>query len=309
VPEGERHLAVTTGAGREHIALLQHGEGTPWVVAWHGLGVDNRLSGWELVLPAKAGNSILCAGLPGHGGVGGDGFHEAGPARAAHPAWSPGSFMETGEGVLRAVAEESGAPVYVAGSSLGAVPALGAVLRAPELVAGLILLSPLVWGTVGGLLRLWSWLSVRPALCRRVIGLSLLPGRRSARLAELTCRPLVADWAAFMHDAGARGVVRRHHGQARTGPAAITASLRVVQRVDMRPALLAAPARAPTLVLHGTRDRIVPYEQGRWLAAHLPGARLQPLPRVGHLPQAECAALVARAIRDWLREQQGARGA
>lgn len=39
---------------------------------------------------------------------------------------------------------------------------------------------------------------------------------------------------------------------------------------------------APTLVLHGTTDPMLPIEHGHALAAEIPGARLMPLPGVGH---------------------------
>jgi pimeloyl-ACP methyl ester carboxylesterase len=39
---------------------------------------------------------------------------------------------------------------------------------------------------------------------------------------------------------------------------------------------------APTLVLHGTTDPMFPIEHGEALAAEIPGARLLPLPGVGH---------------------------
>ena len=39
---------------------------------------------------------------------------------------------------------------------------------------------------------------------------------------------------------------------------------------------------APTLVLHGTTDPMFPIEHGEALAAEIAGARLLPLPGVGH---------------------------
>ncbi|MGI5241349.1 alpha/beta fold hydrolase [Dactylosporangium sp. CA-139066] len=39
---------------------------------------------------------------------------------------------------------------------------------------------------------------------------------------------------------------------------------------------------APTVVLHGTEDPLFPLEHGRALAAAIPGARLVPLPGMGH---------------------------
>ena len=41
--------------------------------------------------------------------------------------------------------------------------------------------------------------------------------------------------------------------------------------------------KVPTLVIHGDEDVVVPVENGRLLAAKIPGARLLILPGVGHL--------------------------
>ena len=45
------------------------------------------------------------------------------------------------------------------------------------------------------------------------------------------------------------------------------------------------PARitAPTLVVHGGRDRMVPFAHGAWLAAQSPAAEWWPCPGDGHL--------------------------
>jgi pimeloyl-ACP methyl ester carboxylesterase len=40
--------------------------------------------------------------------------------------------------------------------------------------------------------------------------------------------------------------------------------------------------RVPTLVQHGTADRLVPVEAGRYLAAHIPGAEYQEFEGAGH---------------------------
>jgi pimeloyl-ACP methyl ester carboxylesterase len=43
-----------------------------------------------------------------------------------------------------------------------------------------------------------------------------------------------------------------------------------------------AKVSAPTLVLHGTEDPLLPYEHGRALAREIPGARLVAMERTGH---------------------------
>nr|WP_241747876.1 alpha/beta hydrolase [Microbacterium aquimaris] len=52
----------------------------------------------------------------------------------------------------------------------------------------------------------------------------------------------------------------------------------------------------PTVVIHGTADRIVPVENGRLLAETMPAARSLELPGAGHLPHLEDPALIGRHI-------------
>jgi class 3 adenylate cyclase len=60
----------------------------------------------------------------------------------------------------------------------------------------------------------------------------------------------------------------------------MAAIVRVAFETDVRPVL--ASVRAPTLVLHRTGDPFVSVEHGRYLAQHIPGARLVELPGVDH---------------------------
>lgn len=64
--------------------------------------------------------------------------------------------------------------------------------------------------------------------------------------------------------------------------------------------------RQPALVIHGTEDRIVPYENGIKLATSLRSAQLMTLQRVGHLPFLEDPADFARRVCDFLDQQERA---
>jgi pimeloyl-ACP methyl ester carboxylesterase/DNA-binding winged helix-turn-helix (wHTH) protein len=68
--------------------------------------------------------------------------------------------------------------------------------------------------------------------------------------------------------------------------------------------------RAPTLVLHATGDAAVPFEQGRLLAAHIPGARFVPLESRNHiLLAAEPAwARFMAETQAFLREEESGAG-
>jgi pimeloyl-ACP methyl ester carboxylesterase len=65
-------------------------------------------------------------------------------------------------------------------------------------------------------------------------------------------------------------------------PRAAMALMRMNWEIDVAHVLPAI--RVPTLVLHLTGDRAVPVEQGRHLAATIPGARLVELPGEDHIP-------------------------
>jgi pimeloyl-ACP methyl ester carboxylesterase len=58
---------------------------------------------------------------------------------------------------------------------------------------------------------------------------------------------------------------------------------------------------APTLVVHGTEDPLVPPPNGAALARAIPGARLVELPQCGHLPMWECPERLAAVVHDFLR--------
>jgi len=64
-------------------------------------------------------------------------------------------------------------------------------------------------------------------------------------------------------------------------PATAIAWLEMVQDTDVRATLPAV--RVPTLVLHRRGDQLIPVEHARYLAEHIPGARLVELPRGDHL--------------------------
>jgi pimeloyl-ACP methyl ester carboxylesterase len=60
--------------------------------------------------------------------------------------------------------------------------------------------------------------------------------------------------------------------------------------------------RAPTLVLWGKEDRLVPQSEGLALSSAIAGARFATIPGVGHLPQEEDPAEFARAVSSFLGE-------
>ncbi|MEK7446640.1 MAG: alpha/beta fold hydrolase, partial [candidate division NC10 bacterium] len=59
--------------------------------------------------------------------------------------------------------------------------------------------------------------------------------------------------------------------------------------------------RVPTLVIHGTADRRVPFDDARYLAEHIPGARLYPFEGSDHLPLFTATRAFCEALRQFVR--------
>jgi pimeloyl-ACP methyl ester carboxylesterase/predicted glycosyltransferase len=86
-----------------------------------------------------------------------------------------------------------------------------------------------------------------------------------------------------------------------TTPEVLIEVLREIRKDNVRDLL--AKIAVPTLVLHGTRDRIVPYKVGAEIAETIPGARFVTFEGGGHgLPGRE-AVKVNQLIRDFVLER------
>lgn len=59
---------------------------------------------------------------------------------------------------------------------------------------------------------------------------------------------------------------------------------------------------APTLILWGAQDRLIPVSAGQWLARTMPNARLVIYPGIGHLPQEEAPAATLGDLQPWLAQ-------
>ncbi|HSJ77148.1 MAG TPA: alpha/beta hydrolase [Erythrobacter sp.] len=63
-----------------------------------------------------------------------------------------------------------------------------------------------------------------------------------------------------------------------------------------------AAITAPTLILWGEEDRLIPLAAGQWLAKTMPNAALKAYPRIGHLPQEEAVSATLGDLEPWLGE-------
>lgn len=82
------------------------------------------------------------------------------------------------------------------------------------------------------------------------------------------------------------------------GPFNVLRGLRNTLRDDVRPLL--AELRAPTLIVWGRHDTIIPLEHGKVLRAHIPGSRLLVLERAYHNPMVDRPSDFDAAVLNFL---------
>jgi pimeloyl-ACP methyl ester carboxylesterase len=159
----------------------------------------------------------------------------------------------------------------IVGHSLGGLIAARLAADAPERVDRLVLVDA-------------SLLAFDPGIGRRAAGLV-----RSLRWTPLDFAPLLA-----------RDALRAH-------PLSLGAAVAGVLRVDWRAML--AQIGAPTLVLWGERDTIVPLAVGRQIVADIPNARLVVIPGASHTPMWERPEAFNRELLAFLTEPLDERAA
>jgi len=64
-----------------------------------------------------------------------------------------------------------------------------------------------------------------------------------------------------------------------------------------------AQITAPTLVIHGETDRLVPAANGRLIAERIPGAKLVLIPRASHIFETDQPGAAHQAILEFLTDE------
>ena len=179
------------------------------------------------------------------------------------------------------------AAAHVFGFSLGGMIALQLVLNYPQRVRRLVLGCT----TAGG--RLTAWPDAR------VLQAQASPNGSGDRRRDFFDGVWISVSDKTRQDDP--DLIARLADIAAANPqtsAGYAGQLQAVMRHDVADRL--GEITAPTLVMHGTDDRLIPPDNGRLLAEHIPGARFILYPDAGHLFFIERAAEVNRDIRAFL---------
>jgi pimeloyl-ACP methyl ester carboxylesterase len=81
-------------------------------------------------------------------------------------------------------------------------------------------------------------------------------------------------------------------------PGAAVAVMQMNKEIDVR--AIVPAVRVPTLVLHRAHDRMISVEQARYLAGHIPGARLVELAGADHAPWVENTDVLLDEVEEFL---------
>jgi pimeloyl-ACP methyl ester carboxylesterase len=85
-----------------------------------------------------------------------------------------------------------------------------------------------------------------------------------------------------------------------TGPDVLLGDLTACDRFDVMERL--GEIRVPTLVISSSADQLTPVKYGRFLAEHIPGARLAVIENAGHMMMLEQPNQVTEAVLKFLKE-------
>ena len=264
----------------------------PVVVAVHGLG--GSAVNWVAIAPLLTDRCrVLGPDLAGHG---------------LTQSLGRGTTVAANRVLLhRFVESVVGGPVILMGNSMGGMISLFEAAAAPELVSGLILVDPALPTvparpdpTVMALFALYATPLVgRLMMSRRR---QWTPEAAVAATLSLCCVDITrvpADVVA-LHVA----LARRRTEFAGTEQDFLVAARSVVSSAGYVRSRsyrrLMQSIRAPVLMVHGVRDRLVPLAAARAAARLNPSWKLVELPDIGHVPQLEAPRKTAKVILDWL---------
>lgn len=196
------------------------------------------------------------------------------------------------EQLLLALLDQLEVPqVTLIGHSIGGRIAWGMAARNPERITRLVLIAPDGFASPGfdygkapevpASLKLMTHVMPRPLL-----RMSLAPAYADP---EVLSEGLTERYFELMRAPGARP--------------ALLARMQQTVLSDPRPQLQSI--KAPTLLIWGERDAMIPLSNAADYLAALPRARLAALPGIGHLPQEEQPARGLAALQAFLREGSG----
>jgi pimeloyl-ACP methyl ester carboxylesterase len=248
--------------------------GTPTLLLLHGFG--SSLHTWEPWAQALAGRwRVIRIDLPGAGLTGAD---------------PTGDYSdERGLQVLAALLDQRGvARATLVGHSMGGRLAWRFAAAYPQRVDKLVLIAPDGFASPGFEYGKPPEVGLTVHLMKYLLPKAVL---------RMSLEPAYADPAAITD-----GLVTRYHDMMLAPQVRPALIARMEQLVLQDPVPMLRQVSAPTLLLWGDKDAMIPVANAQDYLRAMPHARLVVLPGVGHLPHEEAAAASMPAVSAFLAE-------
>lgn len=263
----------TTKIGAQTIYYDEYGAGHP-LLLFPGLG-GTRLGWWKQIEPLAQKYRVINLDN-----------RDAGDSALAAGPYSIADMADDAAGLIENL---NLGRVFIMGISMGGFISLELALHHPARVEKMILVATAAGGTshvtpapeIGATLLRKEGEDIETRV-RRTSPLITAPGYYAAHPADLD--------RAVQH-AKAKSMTLEAY-QRQLGAAYAHTRNGVAERL--------AQIRIPTLVIHGDCDPLLPYANGKFLAANIAGARLSTYAGVGHLVTIEAAERLNREVSEFL---------
>jgi pimeloyl-ACP methyl ester carboxylesterase len=283
------------------VYVADFGGDGPVMLLVHGLGGAHL--NWMAVAPQLAAHHrVYALDLPGFG--------------RSPLAGRRSTIAANVDLVSRAITRLSRGPVVLMGNSMGGLLAIGAAALHPSLVDLLVLVDPAVPPPRGAFPPRLDTVS------RTFLATAFMPRwgakRLSRAVAALGPESLVRETMRLVSSDPSRveeAVIDAHvaleaerlaesswhesfYAATRSLVAALVQKRKVFRWVQ--------EVRAPTLLLHGDRDRLVPVAAARNVASMRPDWEYHEFAGAGHVPMLEVPGEFVEVVSDWLTRQRAA---
>ena len=260
-------------------------KGAPAIMLLHGSNAD--LHTWEpWVAALKSQYRVIRFDQVGHGLTGPDPKHD----------YSRANYVAD----VLAVADNLGLERFIiGGNSMGGKHALAFAIAHPDRVSGLVLVDasggPMPQdkaakknsggGNVGFTIARMPGVNrlVEQITPRSLIAQSL---EQSVSVKSIITEPMIDRYWELLRYPGNRRATLKRFGY----------PYESLTEAEI------AGVTAPTLILWGEEDRLIPVAAGQWLAKVMPTAQITIYPNIGHLPQEEAPAATLGDLLPWLAE-------
>lgn len=180
-------------------------------------------------------------------------------------------------------------PTHIMGISMGGMIAQELTIRHPDMVSKLVLVST----TAGGP----ESVNAKPEILAMLMGAG---GEDAEARVRQTYTAIAGEGYMMGHPQDLEEIVRHSKAKPMSAESFQRQTMAIFGHYRQGVADQLDQITAPTLVIHGDYDPLIPYPNGKYLAEHIQGVRFSTYAGVGHLPMIEDPERFNREVIEFL---------